>query len=159
MNKTTASHKTAGKIFAAFTILILLAVLALSWYIGGQKRAAEKYFASIASGNYKDMSKVITPAYLDGFDTDSFREECRSGFEKMPVFSDLDTGNIISSRVKITESRMNGDPGSWICTADVDFYSDGKVISFDDLGLYLDFSGGKWLIDLDFKEIIGSDTV
>lgn len=153
MSKNSSASKKAGKIFAAFTVVILAAALAAAWFIGGQKRAAEKYFAAVASGNFKDMDKVITPLYLDGFDSDSFKAESRSAFEAMPQFSELESTDMITSRVRISESRMTDSFDRWLCTADVDFFSHGKSVTYKDLSFSVNFSGGKWTVDYRFDEL------
>lgn len=153
MSKNPSGTKTAGKIFAAFSIVLLTAVLAASWFIGGQKRAAQKYFGAVASGSLSDMSKAAAPEYMSGISKDDFKAYCRAAFSSMPEFSELTETDIIGSKVKISECRMNGGLGSWICTADVDYYSSGMSVSYESISFPVNFSGGKWTVDYRFEDL------
>ena len=55
MSKNSAS-KTIGKIVSLIILIILLGVIAVTWFIGGQTKAIEKYCAAFASGDLKSMN-------------------------------------------------------------------------------------------------------
>lgn len=151
MSKNPSGTKTAGKIFAAFSVVLLIAVLAASWFIGGQKRAAEKYFGAIASGSLSDFNKAAD--HVSDISKDDFKAYCRAEFVSMPEFSELSETDIIGSKVNISECRMNGSINSWICTADVDYYSSGMSVSYENISFPVNFSGGKWTVDYRFEEL------
>lgn len=147
MSKTESGAKKAGKFLTALVILILIAVFAASGFIGGQDTAAEKYCAAVASANFKDYSKIVASNYIyAGGSEDAFKAACKSGLRNREEFAELTETDNISSKVKITEHKMNGNPTSWICKADIDFFSSGHSISFKNVSIEMTFTGGKWII-------------
>lgn len=147
MSRTESGTKKAGKALTAFVILILVAVLAASCYIGGQDTAAKKYCAAIASGNFKEYVKTVPSdnVYAAGSESD-FKAACMSGLRGIPEFSELETTDNLSANVRITEHRMNGSLTEWVCTADIDFYGGGSSVSYNGVSIAMSFSGGKWII-------------
>lgn len=148
MSKKSSATKTAGKIFAAVTVILLMIVFASSVYVGGMKRTAEKFCASFASGSYSDYEKVILPVVDVHYDyTDNnFKENTRTAFEHLPEFSELEETDIISSKMKIRECRMDGSYDQWSCTADVDYFCSGMSVSYKNVKIELSFSQGKWRV-------------
>ena len=71
MSKNSAS-KTIGKIVSLIILILLLGIIAVTWFIGGQTKAIEKYCAAFASGDLKSMNKV-TDIYSDQTDDKSFK--------------------------------------------------------------------------------------
>ncbi|MGN1101105.1 MAG: hypothetical protein ACI4RG_02870 [Huintestinicola sp.] len=147
MSKTQSGAKIAGKALTAFVILILIAVFAVSEFIGGQDTAALKYCSAVASANFKEYVKTVSPGdiYASGSESD-FKAACTSGLRGLPEFSKLEENDILSANVKITEHKMNGSLTEWICTADIDFFCSGNSVSFDGVSITMSFSGGKWII-------------
>lgn len=147
MSKTESGAKKAGKVLTAFVILILIAVFAASGFIGGQDTAAEKYCAAVATANFKDYVKIVSAddPYA-GSSEDEFKAACKNGLRNREEFAELDEIDNISSKVKITERRMNGSYTDWICKADIDFFSSGHSNSFKGVSVEMTFSGGKWII-------------
>ena len=147
MSKTESGAKKAGKALTAFVILILIAVLAVTKFIGGQNTAAEKYCAVIASANFKEYVKTVPSddVYAGGSESD-FKAACQSGLRGLPEFSELEQTDNLSANVRITEHKMNGSLTEWICTADIDFYCSGSSVSYDGVSIAMSFSGGKWII-------------
>ncbi len=147
MIKNSSSTKIMGKLFAALTLLLLAAVTAMSWYIGGQNRAIEKYCAAVASGSYKDLAKTAVTDELESMDitSEKFKAASRSYFKELPEFSELGETDIISSKVEINEHIMDSSVTQWICMADIDFYCNGMSISYP-AKFKLSFSNGKWIV-------------
>lgn len=147
MSKTNSGAKRAGKVLTVFIILILIAVFAVSKFIGGQDTAALKYCSAVASANFKEYIKTVSPddKYAGGSESD-FKAACKSGLRDLPEFSELEETDTLSANVKITEHKMNGSPAEWICTADIDFYSSGNSVSYEGVAIAMRFSGGKWII-------------
>lgn len=147
MSRTENGAKKAGKALTAFVILILIAILAVSKFIGGQNTAAEKYCAAVASANFKEYVKTVPSddVYASGSESD-FKAACKNGLRGLPEFSELEEMDNLSANVKITEHRMNGSLTEWLCTADIDFFCSGSSVSFDDISIAMSFSGGKWKI-------------
>ena len=146
MSRVTAG-KRLGKIFALLAAILLLCAALAYWYIGGQARAAEKYFSAIASGNYKNFEQVTSPYEENSFALNSeFKDGCRGYFTSLPEFSDLSETDVIASKVRIRERRMDGSIDRWVLTADVDFFSGGDSVSYDGLVMTMVFDGGKWRI-------------
>lgn len=147
MSKTNSGAKKAGKVLTVFVILILIAVLAVSKFIGGQDTAALKYCSAVASANFKEYVKTVPPedAYASGSESD-FKAACKSGLRDLPEFSELEETDNLSANVRITEHKMNGSLTDWICTADIDFFCSGSSVSYDGVSIAMRFSGGKWLI-------------
>ncbi|MGN0639099.1 MAG: hypothetical protein ACI4J0_12075 [Huintestinicola sp.] len=147
MSKTESGAKKAGKALTAFVILILIAVLAVSKFIGGQDTAALKYCSAVASANFKEYAKTVSPGdiYASGSESD-FKAACTSGLRGLPEFSELEETDNLSANVKITEHKMNGSLTEWICTADIDFFCSGSSVSYNGVTIAMRFSGGKWLI-------------
>jgi len=147
MSKTVSGAKKIGKLMTAVVILLLIAVFSVSKFIGGQNTAAEKYCAAIATGNYKEFVKTVpSDNEYTAKGEDYFKESCSKGIRQLPQFSELTATDNISAKVKITEHRMNGSLTEWICLADIDFFSSGKSVSYNDVRLTMKFSGGKWII-------------
>ena len=90
MSKTNNGAKTAGKVLTAFVILILIAVFAASKFIGGQDTAALKYCSAVASANFKEYLKTVSPddVYAGGSESE-FEAACKSGIRGLPEFSEL----------------------------------------------------------------------
>lgn len=146
MSRGTAG-KRLGKIFALLAAVLLLCAALAYWFIGGQTRAAEKYFSAIASGNYKNFEQVTYPYEENSFALmDDFKRECRYYFASLPEFADLSETDVITSKVRIRERRMDGSIDRWVLTADVDFFSGGDSVSYDGLAVTMVFDGGKWRI-------------
>lgn len=146
MSRGTAG-KRLGKIFALLAAVLLLCAALAYWFIGGQTRAAEKYFSAIASGNYKNFEQVTSPYEENSFALmDDFKRECRYYFTSLPEFADLSETDVITSKVRIRERRMDGSIDRWLLTADVDFFSGGDSVSYDGLAVTMVFDGGKWRI-------------
>lgn len=151
MSKKSSGTKTAGKIFAVFTGILLITVLFVSWFIGGQTRTAEKFCAALGSGDLKSYERLFDPAAYEEYageltlDKSEFRELCLDRFRNYRAFAELESADIVSSNVKITEHKMRGGIDNWECTADVDFYCSGMSIS-ETMVFYMRFQGGKWLI-------------
>ena len=148
MSKTQSGAKIAGKALTAFVILILIAVFSVSKFISSQDTAALKYCSAVASANFKEYVKTVSPGdiYASGSESD-FKAACTSGLRGLPEFSELEENDILSANVKITEHKMNGSLTEWICTADIDFFCSGSSVSFDDVSIAMSFSGGKWIIN------------
>lgn len=144
MCKNHSGTKTAGKIFAGLCIILLIAVLAAAWFIGGQTRAVQKYFTARASGSYSDYVSLLKSSEYNKNAAEEYETENRAFFTSLPQFEKLEENDNIGTSVKIKEHRMNGSAGEWICTADIDFYSEGMSVSFRDVNVELLFSGGKW---------------
>ncbi|MCI7768654.1 MAG: hypothetical protein MSJ26_11850 [Oscillospiraceae bacterium] len=147
MSKTDSGAKKAGKALTAVVILILLNVFAASWFIGGQTTVLEKYCAAVTSGSFSQYVKTVPPddRYAGGSESD-FIAACESGIKGLPEFSELDSTDTISSKVKITSHKMNGSFSQWVCTADIDFFGGGSSISYDNVSVTMSFTGGKWII-------------
>lgn len=147
MNKTNSGAKKAGKVLTALVILILIAVFAISKFIGGQNTAALKYCSAVASANFKEYLKTVSPddVYAGGSESE-FETACKNGLRGLPEFSELSETDNLSANVKITEHKMNGSLTEWICTADIDFYSGGKSVSYEGVSIEMSFSGGKWIV-------------
>lgn len=144
MSKGQSGTKTAGKIFAAICIILLIAVLSASWFIGGQTRAVQKYFTARASGSYSDYVSLLIGSDYDECAADEYKSESRAFFTSLAQFEKLEENDTIGTNVKVKEHRINGAADKWICTADIDFYSNGMSVSFKDVEVSLLFSGGKW---------------
>ena len=147
MSKTESGAKKAGKALTAVVILILIAVFAASRFIGGQTTALEKYCAAVTSGSFSQYVKTVSPdnRYAAGSESD-FKAACESGIRGLPQFSELETTDNISSKVKVTEHKMNSSLTEWVCTADIDFFGGGCSISYENVSVTMIFSGGKWII-------------
>lgn len=145
MSKNSSATKTAGKIFAAVTVIILIAVLAVTWFINGQTVAIEKYYNAVASGDLKTL-KAISDEYRDYDDaqSDAFKQQQREYFESLPQFADLEKTDIISSQTEVVYHKLNNN--IWECEVDVDYYCSGMSIS-ERQHVSLRFDGGKWLIE------------
>lgn len=144
MSKSSNGTKRAGKLLAAVTILILAAVLVGYWYINGQTRTIEKFCAAAASGNYDELDKLSSTAM--GSALSENQPENYNYFKSLPEFSELDSANIIGSTADVTAHKLAGKLTSWECVSDVDFYCNGKSVSYTDVLFELTFSGGKWKI-------------
>lgn len=147
MSKTESGAKKAGKALTAFVILILIAVLAVSKFIGGQDTAALKYCSAVASANFKEYVKTVPPDdfYASGSESD-FKAACKKGLRDLPEFSELEDTDNLSANVRITEHKMNGRLTEWVCTADIDFFCSGSSVSYEGVSVAMRFSGGKWVI-------------
>lgn len=146
MSRVTAG-KRLGKIFALLAAVLLLCAALAYWYVGGQTRAAEKYFSAIASGNYKNFEQVTSPYEENSFSLAAdFKSVCRNYFASLPEFSDLFETDVIASKVRIRERKMDGAIDRWLLTVDVDFFSGGDSVSYDGLAVTMVFDGGKWRI-------------
>lgn len=147
MSKTNSGAKKAGKALTVFVILILIAVLAVSKFIGGQDTAALKYCSAVASANFKEYVKTVpSDDTFAGGSESEFKAACQSGLRGLSEFSELEETDNLSANVRITEHKMNGSFTDWICTADIDFFCSGKSISYDGVSVAMRFSGGKWVI-------------
>ena len=146
MNKNSRAAKALGKLLAVISGIILLAVLLAAWFIGGQTRAVNKYFASRASGNYKEYAALLPEGSGENKPgkADEYSAQCKSFFRGLPEFEALSETDVISSKIKVNEHRMNGSWTKWTCTADVDFYCSGSSISYKDVKVDLSFSSGRW---------------
>ena len=133
MSKNSAS-KTIGKIVSLIILILLLGVIAVTWFIGGQTKAIEKYCAAFASGDLKSMNKV-TDIYSD--QTDHFRS--------LPQFEELEDTDVISSDVDVKYHKKAADFTQWECMTKADYFSQGMSIS-QDITFTLKFEGGKWKI-------------
>ena len=78
MIKNHNGTKIAGKIFAAFCILLLIAALAAAWFIGGQTRAVQKYFTARASGSYSDYVSLLISSEYDECAAYEYKAESRA---------------------------------------------------------------------------------
>ena len=141
MSKTESGAKKAGKALTAVVILILIAVFAASRFIGGQTTALEKYCAAVTSGSFSQYVKTVSPddRYAAGSESD-FKAACESGIRGLPQFSELETTDNISSKVKVNEHKMNGSLTEWVCIGG------GSSISYENVSVTMNFSGGKWII-------------
>lgn len=99
MSKNSAS-KTIGKIVSLIILILLLGVIAVTWFIGGQTKAIEKYCAAFASGDLKSMNKV-TDIYSDQTDDKSFKQQQKDHFRSLPQFEELEDTDVISSDVDV----------------------------------------------------------
>lgn len=147
MSKTNSGAKKAGKVLTVFVILILIAVFAVSKFIGSQDTAALKYCSAVASANFKEYLKTVPPedVYAGGSEGE-FKAACQSGLRGLPEFSELEETDNLSANVKVTRHKMNGTLTDWICTADIDFFCSGKSVSYNGVAIEMRFSGGKWVI-------------
>lgn len=145
MNKASKGTKTAGKIFAAITLILLIVVAAASWYIGGQTKAIEKLCTAIASADYKDFSKI--------YSSEKFvvtEEDFMTSVGELCNFPEKGAADVISSDVKINYHRYSD--GKWLCSADIDFYCSGSNIDCDDTVFEMTFSGGRWTVEGIYQE-------
>ncbi len=155
MSKQSNTAKTAGKIFAVLCAIILAAVFAVSVYLGGMKRAAEKYIGSFASGSYTDFSKTaFSIKSIISVDEASFKDICRSYFSELEQFSKLEKTDIIASKTEIKAYNAIDPLSMWECTADIDFYCDGMSITFEDVPINAQYADGKWTV---YSETINSE--
>lgn len=114
---------------------------------GRADQSRRKIFSAIASGNYKNFEQVTSRYEENSFALmDDFKSGCRYYFTSMPEFSDLSETDVIASKVRIRERRMDGSIDRWVMTADVDFFSGGDSVSYDGLVLTMEYDGGKWRI-------------
>lgn len=135
--------KLFGKIILCAIVLVLAVFLAATSYIGGQDKIIERYFSSVCSGDLKSNGKAL------GIDNDftkeqqsEFKAAARSYFTDNSAFSGLESTDIISCKVEITERRMIS-PTIWVCVADISFFC-GKMYSVEhDMEIALIYDG-KW---------------
>lgn len=148
MNINSSASKALGKLLAVISGIILLAVIIAAWFIGGQTRAVNKCFAAMASGNYKEYIALLPSGHQEYHQHEAadYSDQCKSFFRGLPEFEALSETDVISSKIKINEHRMNGSWTEWTCTADVDFYCSGSSVSYKDVKVDLSFSSGRWYI-------------
>lgn len=143
MSKNSAS-KAIGKIVSLIILILLLGVIAVTWFIGGQTKAIEKYCAAFASGDLKSMNKV-TDIYSDQTDDKSFKQQQKDHFRSLPQFEELEDTDVISSDVDVKYHKKAADFTQWECMTKADYFSQGMSIS-QDITFTLKFEGGKWKI-------------
>lgn len=137
MNEVSKSRKIAGEIFAIITILLLIAIFAVSIFIGGQKKAIEKICTSIAADDYKAFSNLYISPDEEAF-AGMVKKYCDGLME--------DSTDIIGSDVMIDYHKYSSSDNIWSCSADIDFYCSGKNYDFDDVIFELRYNNGKWYI-------------
>ena len=134
--------KIIGKIITAVTIVLVLAFLACFWYLGGQKRAIERYCSSIARGNASDYNTLTG----SNEDADTFKASQREKFKSSGSFNDLEDNSVIGYEVRLNERRFLTFT-RWECTADVDLFSGNMSKRCEKTVFTLEFIGGSWHID------------
>ncbi len=134
--------KKLGIFMTVLACLLLTVCLAVSWYLGGQKRTLERYALSIARGNASDYALSTGK---DPGDADAFKQSTRQRFTGSGDFPDLKENDLIGADVKIKSRKMLTFT-RWELGAEVWYFS-GKMNRRDPVSSYeLVFSEGSWKV-------------
>ena len=133
--------KKIGTFFTVIMCLLLVCCLAVSWYLGGQKRVIEQLTSGIAHGSAEDYAKSTGTAMQD---KDAFKDKQRSVFTEMSEFSELKENDMIGFNVKIKE-RAPESLTLWRVHVKTDYFCDAMSIS-QETDYTLEFRNGKWTV-------------
>ena len=133
--------KKIGTFFTVLMCLVLVCCLAVSWYLGGQKRVIEQLTSGIAHGSAEDYAKSTGTALQD---KDLFKEQQRTVFTGMSEFSGLKENDMIGFNVKI-QARTPESLTLWHVYVKTDYFCDEMSIS-KETDYTLEFRDGKWTV-------------
>ncbi|MBQ8568555.1 MAG: hypothetical protein IJ446_04985 [Oscillospiraceae bacterium] len=142
MAENKSGGKAAGKLFFFLSLILAIAALLFSMYLGGQQKTVNSYYTAIIRDDYSEFEKL----FAEGIYSDALKAELSSEYAAFAADFGLSENGIMHIRPDFICREMHS-----VTEADYTFtvtYYDDELHSYETqkLSFAMKRSGTKWVL-------------